>query len=60
MKTRKILFPTDFSSKGEAALEYAASLARERNSLLVIVNVQEPPAGGGQSFEHLPILALTS
>jgi len=42
MKTRKILFPTDFSSKGETALEYAAALARERNALLVIVHVQEP------------------
>lgn len=48
MKTRKILFPTDFSSKGEAALEYAASLARERNALLVIVHVQEPPAVYGE------------
>lgn len=43
MKTRKILFPTDFSSTGETALEYAAALARERNALLVIVHVQEPP-----------------
>jgi universal stress protein A len=48
MKTRKILIPTDFSSKGEAALEYAASLARERNALLVIVHVQEPPAVYGE------------
>jgi len=48
MKTRKILFPTDFSSKGETALEYAASLARERNALLVIVHVQEPPAIYGE------------
>jgi len=43
MKTRKILFPTDFSSKSKAALEYAAALARERRALLVIVHVQEPP-----------------
>ncbi|MCE9607010.1 MAG: universal stress protein [Planctomycetia bacterium] len=56
MKTRKILFPTDFSSKGEAALEYAAALARERNALLVIVHVQEPPVmyGDGAYYYGAP------
>ncbi|MCE9606384.1 MAG: universal stress protein [Planctomycetia bacterium] len=52
MKTRKILFPTDFSSKGDAALEYAADLARERHALLVIVHVQEPPAMYGDGLYY--------
>jgi len=56
MKMRKILFPTDFSSTGETALEYAAALARERNALLVIVHVQEPPAmyGDGTYYYGAP------
>jgi universal stress protein A len=48
MKTHKILFPTDFSSTADTALEYAASLARERNALLLIVHVQEPPLMYGE------------
>ena len=56
MKMNKVLFPTDFSSKGDAALEYAASLARERKALLVIVHVQEPPAiyGEGSYYYGAP------
>lgn len=56
MKTRKILFPTDFSSKGNAALEYAAALAAERHALLLIVHVQEPPAiyGDGSYYYGEP------
>jgi len=56
IKTRKILFPTDFSSKGDAALEYAADLARERHALLVIVHVQEPPVmyGDGAYYYGQP------
>lgn len=56
MKTRKILFPTDFSTASNSALEYAASLARERNALLMIVHVQEPPTiyGEGAFYYGVP------
>jgi nucleotide-binding universal stress UspA family protein len=49
---RKILFPTDFSHTGDAALEMATSLARERGAKLLIVHVEEPPAayGGGEMY----------
>ncbi len=40
----KILFPTDFSQFGDAALPMATSIARDRNADLVILHVQEPPA----------------
>lgn len=43
MNTNKILVPTDFSHTGDAALEYAASLAKEHGAQLLIVHVQELP-----------------
>lgn len=51
MKTRKILFPTDFSADGQHALELATSLARDGGSL-VIIHVEEPPMayGGGELY----------
>ena len=56
MSERKILFPTDFSHTGDAALELATSLARERGATLVIVHVEEPPAayGGGEMYYGMP------
>jgi nucleotide-binding universal stress UspA family protein len=53
---RKILFPTDFSHTGDAALELATSLARERGATLLIVHVEEPPAayGGGEMYYGMP------
>jgi len=50
MKT--ILFPTDFSHYGDAALDLATSLARDHGAKLLIVHVQEPsPAyGGGEMY----------
>lgn len=56
MTARKILFPTDFSHTGDAALELATSLARERGATLVIVHVEEPPAayGGGEMYYGMP------
>lgn len=56
MTERKILFPTDFSHTGDAALELATSLARERGATLVIVHVEEPPAayGGGEMYYGMP------
>ncbi len=52
MTFQKILFPTDFSHTGDAALAMATGLARDSNATLVIVHVQEPPAyyGGGEMY----------
>lgn len=52
MTFRKIVFPTDFSHTGDAALAFAAGLAREHGAMLYIVHVQEPPAyyGGGEMY----------
>lgn len=43
MKAKKILFPTDFSHTGDAALEFAATLAKAQGGELHIVHVQESP-----------------
>lgn len=52
MTTRKILFPTDFSTAGQAALETATALARDRGAKLLIAHVEEPPMayGGGEFY----------
>jgi nucleotide-binding universal stress UspA family protein len=52
MNASKILFPTDFSTTGQQALEMATSLAKARGSKLVIVHVEEPPMayGGGELY----------
>src|SRR5688572_22811319 len=55
MQTKKILFPTDFSHAGDAALEHAATLARESDATLMIVHVEEPlPAYVGEGYYGLP------
>ena len=56
MEIQKILFPTDFSHTGDAALSLAASLARERGAVLLIVHVEEPPHayGGGEMYYGMP------
>jgi nucleotide-binding universal stress UspA family protein len=56
MNAKKILFPTDFSHTGDAALEFAASLAKERGGRLLIVHVQEAPLayGGGEMYYGIP------
>ena len=41
MKTKKILCPVDFSSRSDAALDYASSLASESEALLFILHVDE-------------------
>jgi len=48
----KILYPTDFSTTGQTALEMATSLARDRGATLVIMHVEEPPMayGGGELY----------
>ena len=43
MNFKKILFPTDFSTAGEAALKFATALARDSGALLVIAHVEEMP-----------------
>jgi universal stress protein A len=52
MNAHKILFPTDFSTLGQTALEMATSLARDRGAKLLIVHVEEPPVayGGGEMY----------
>ena len=52
MNTPKILYPTDFSTLGQTALEMATSLARDRGAKLLIVHVEEPPMayGGGELY----------
>lgn len=56
MSDRKIIFPTDFSHTGDAALRLATSLAREHQATLLIVHVEEPPAayGGGEMYYGMP------
>src|SRR5206468_3315160 len=46
------LYPTDFSTTGQAALEMATSLARDRGATLLIAHVEEPPLayGGGEFY----------
>ena len=52
MNARKILFPTDFSHTGDAALGLATTLARDTKAKLIIVHVEEPPMayGGGDAY----------
>ncbi len=52
MKANKILFPSDFSHTGDAALEMATALARDAGATLVIVHVEEHPMayGGGDVY----------
>ena len=52
MNVKKILVPTDFSTTGDKALNYAAALARDTGATLLIVHVEEPPLayGGGEMY----------
>jgi nucleotide-binding universal stress UspA family protein len=52
MKAKKILFPTDFSHTGDAALAMATALARDTGAKLLIVHAEEPPMayGGGELY----------
>jgi nucleotide-binding universal stress UspA family protein len=56
METKKLLFPTDFSHTGDAALEMATALARDAGATLLIVHVEEPPVayGGGELYYGIP------
>jgi nucleotide-binding universal stress UspA family protein len=56
MQMSKILFPTDFSHTGDAALALATSLARDSGATLLILHVEEPPIayGGGEMYYGIP------
>ena len=41
MKAKKILFPSDFSHTGDAALDMATALARDTGATLIIAHVEE-------------------
>ena len=55
MGAPKILYPTDFSTTGQTALEMATSLARDRGGTLLIMHVEELPTayGGGEFYYGL-------
>lgn len=57
MTTKKLIVPFDFSAQSEAALEYAAALAREIDATLIIVHVQELPVvhPEGSYYYGLPV-----
>jgi universal stress protein A len=56
MNLKKILFSTDFSHTGDAALALATVLARDTGAKLLIVHVEEPPVayGGGELYYGMP------
>ena len=56
MNLSKILFSTDFSHTGDAALAMATMLARDTGAKLLIVHVEEPPVayGGGELYYGMP------
>ena len=56
MPEKTILFPTDFSTAGDAALAHAEALAKSSGARLLIVHVEEPPLayGGGELYYGLP------
>ncbi|MBI1248603.1 universal stress protein [bacterium] len=52
MNFQRILFPTDFSHCGDAALHLATALARDSGGKIIIVHVEEPPTayGSGEMY----------
>ena len=56
MNVKTILFPTDFSHTGDAALAFAAMLAVEGNGRLIIAHAEESPMayGGGEMYYGIP------
>jgi eukaryotic-like serine/threonine-protein kinase len=56
IRTKKVLFATDFSKLSDAALSQAAALCRDSQAKLLIVHVEEPPAayGAGDLYYGLP------
>jgi universal stress protein A len=56
MQAEKILFPTDFSRTGDAALHLATVLAKESGATLLIAHVVEPTNAytGGEFYYGIP------
>lgn len=56
MNVKTILFPSDFSSKGDEAFEYASAMAQQNGAKLLIVHVEEPPVvyGEGTFYYGVP------
>jgi nucleotide-binding universal stress UspA family protein len=56
MNSKTILFPTDFSTLADAALEYATAMALNAQAKLLIVHVEEPVSmyGGGELYYGVP------
>lgn len=56
MNLKTILFPSDFSTAENSALEYATDLARTCDAKLLIAHVEEPPVmyGDGTFYYGLP------
>ena len=52
MAEKTVIFPTDFSTASDVALEYATRMAKELKARLIIVHVEEPPFayGGGELY----------
>ena len=52
MDIKRIVFPTDFSHTGDAALRFATTLAKESGAKIIVVHVQESPIayGGGEMY----------
>lgn len=52
MNFKRILFPTDFSHCGDAALHLATALARDSEGTIHIAHVEEPPTvyGTGEMY----------
>lgn len=56
MNIKRILFPTDFSHTGDAAMAFATSLAKDTGGRMIVVHVQEAPLayGGGEMYYGIP------
>jgi nucleotide-binding universal stress UspA family protein len=56
MNPKTILFPTDFSTLADSALEYATAMALNTHAKLLIVHVEEPASmyGGGELYYGVP------
>lgn len=52
MSFQRILFPTDFSHCGDAAMHLATALARDSGGTIIIAHVEEPPTvyGSGEMY----------
>ena len=50
MNVTKILCPVDFSDLSNAAIEYASTLAKESDALLILLHVEAHPLAYGTSF----------